>query len=57
MQGKERKKKKLKEKGSDNLSIAVHALRMHTLTSLSVDEIWLPKIWLPNWSTNFRLVI
>ena len=37
----------------DNLSIVVHALPMHILTSLSVDEILLPRYM--NWSTNFRV--
>ena len=35
-----------------NLSIAVHALPMHTLTSLSVDEISIPRYIYG--STNFR---
>ena len=30
----------------------VHNLPMHILTSLSVDEIWLPRY--VNWSINFR---
>ena len=36
----------------DNLSIAVHALPMHMLTSLLVDEILSPSYI--NWSTYFR---
>ena len=36
----------------DNLSIAIHAFLMCSLTSLSVDEILLPRY--VNWSTNFR---
>ena len=36
----------------DNLSEAVHALSMHMLISLSVDEILL--LVCRNWSTNFR---
>ena len=35
----------------DNLSIAVHALPMHMLTFLSVNETLLPRYM--NWSTNF----
>ena len=35
-----------------NISIAVHALLMCMLTSLSVDEILLPRYM--NWSTNFK---
>ena len=38
---------------TDKLSIAVHALPMHMLTLLSVDEILLPRYM--NWSTNFRV--
>ena len=36
----------------DNLSMAVHAIPMGMLTSLSVDEILLPSY--VKWSTNFR---
>ena len=36
----------------DNLSIAVYAKLMYKLTSLSVDEIFLPRFL--NWSTSFR---
>ena len=35
-----------------NQSMAVHALPMHMLILLSVDEILLPRYM--NWSTNFR---
>ena len=37
---------------SSNLSIRIHALLMHMLTSLLVDEILLPRY--TNWSTDFR---
>ena len=36
----------------DSLSITVHAFPMHILTSLSVDEMWLPRY--VTRSTNFR---
>ena len=35
----------------DNLSVAIHALSMHVLTSFSVDKILLPMYM--NWSTDF----
>ena len=37
-----------------NMSIAVHALPIHMLTSSSIDEILLPSY--VKWSTNFRVL-